>query len=66
MRQQERVTADKDTAVEYHQFTQSRALRGAIAIVGILTWPLVVPLALLARLSDFVFLACSQLLALVP
>ena len=32
----------------------------------VLTWPLTVPLALLSRLSDFIFLFCSQFFALFP
>jgi acetyltransferase-like isoleucine patch superfamily enzyme len=66
MRLSERVTRDKDVAIEYHQFTQSQALRVAMAVAGVLTWPLVLPLALLSRVSDFVFLTCSQFLAFVP
>ncbi|NJO12554.1 MAG: hypothetical protein HC872_02810 [Gammaproteobacteria bacterium] len=66
MRQQQRITADRDTPIEYHQFSQSTALRMAMRIAGILTWPIVLPLALLSRLSDFVFLTCTQLIAFVP
>lgn len=54
------------TEIQYHQFAQSRGLRFAAVIAGILSWPLVLPLAALARLSDFVFLTCTQLLALLP
>ncbi len=66
MRQQERITADRETPIEYHQFSQSGALRSAMAVAGILTWPIVLPLALLSRLSDFIFLTCTQMLAFVP
>lgn len=66
MRTAEPIVADRDVAIEYHQFNQSAALRAATAVAGVLTWPIVLPLALLARLSDFVFLTCTQLLALVP
>lgn len=66
MRHAERINTERDVAIDYHQFTQSPALRAATAIVGILTWPLVLPLALLSRLSDFLFLTCSQFLAYVP
>lgn len=65
MRDSGRVSTEYSD-VQYHQFTQSPALRGAIAVAGILTWPVVLPLALLARVSDFVFITCSQLFALVP
>jgi acetyltransferase-like isoleucine patch superfamily enzyme len=41
-------------------------VKTAIAVAGVLTWPVVLPLALLSRVSDFVFLTCSQLLAFVP
>lgn len=66
MRHTERINTERDVAIDYHQFSQSAALRVATAIVGILTWPLVLPLALLSRLSDFLFLTCSQFLACVP
>ncbi len=66
MRADERIRADVPTEIQYHQFTQSRALRGAMAIAGAITWPITIPLALLARASDFVFLTCSQMLSLVP
>lgn len=61
-----RVTAEQDTEVRYHQFEPSSAMRWAMAVAGILTWPLTLPLALLSRLSDFVFVSCSQFLALFP
>ena len=66
MRHEGRIEADEYTAIEYHQFTQSRVTRVAIAIAGIITWPLTIPLAVLSRLSDFVFVTCSQFFALFP
>ena len=66
MRHEGRIEADKYTEIEYHQFNQSPAMRAAFAVCGILTWPLTVPLALLSRLSDFVFVTCSQFFALFP
>lgn len=66
MRQSERVVAEHDVEVEYHQFNPTRAMRRAMALAGVLSWPLVLPLALLARTSDFVFHSLSQLLALIP
>lgn len=65
MRQEGRIGGEY-TSIDYHQFTQSASLKRAIQIAGILTWPLILPLALLARLSDFVFITCSQSLSLVP
>jgi acetyltransferase-like isoleucine patch superfamily enzyme len=53
--------------IEYAQFRrEGGALRIVMAIVGILLWPIAIPLALLARLSDVIFRSCSELLALVP
>lgn len=66
MRTGERITEDRDHDIQYHQFSQSGSLRFAMAAAGVLTWPVVLPLVLLARVSDFVFLTCSQLLAFVP
>lgn len=50
----------------YVQFTAGRAMRGAMTAIGILLWPLALPLALLSRLSDLIFRSCSELLAFVP
>lgn len=66
MRHEGRVEADRDTPIEYHQFSQSAATRVTTAVLGVLTWPLVLPLALISRISDFIFLFCSQLLAMLP
>ncbi len=66
MKYEGRIEAGKYTAVEYSQFSQSTAMRIAISICGVLTWPLVIPLALLSRVSDLVFLFCSQLFAFFP
>ena len=51
---------------EYLQFTAGRGVRVAMRAIGILFWPLVLPLALISRLSDLVFRTCSEFLALVP
>lgn len=37
-----------------------------MAVLGVLTWPVTLPLALLSRVSDIVFRSCSELLSLVP
>ena len=66
MRHDERIVADKYTRIEYDQFNQSATTRTVIAVLGVLCWPVVLPLALLSRLSDFLFLFCSQFLALIP
>jgi acetyltransferase-like isoleucine patch superfamily enzyme len=50
----------------YLQFTAGRGTRFALALIGILLWPIAIPLASLSRLSDVVFRTCSELLALVP
>ncbi len=66
MRHTDRISSENYTDVEYHQFSQSSGLRLAMALAGALSWPVVIPLALLSRLSDFVFVTCSQLLAFAP
>jgi virginiamycin A acetyltransferase len=52
--------------VDYLQFRAGAAFRTVRAIAGVLTWPLVLPLALVSRWSMYVFQTCSELLALVP
>lgn len=66
MKHEGRIELDRYTPIEYEQFSQSTAMRLAMMILGVLTWPLTVPLALLSRLSDLIFLFSSQLLALFP
>jgi len=66
MRHEGRIEAGEYTEIEYHQFNQSRGMRVAFALAGALTWPLTIPLALLSRLSDFLFVTCSQFFALFP
>lgn len=66
MKTEGRIESGEYTRIEYHQFSQGRTSKVLIAVCGVLTWPLVLPLALLSRLSDFIFLFCSQLLALAP
>ena len=61
----ERVAAEY-TEARYLQFTASPGVRGLMAILGILTWPVALPLALLSRLSDIIFRSCSELLAFFP
>ena len=61
-----RIEADATTRVEYSQFTMSRGMQLAVAVAGVLTWPVTIPLALLSRLSDLIFRSCSELLAMVP
>ena len=66
MRHEGRIEADQYSRIEYEQFSQSTATRTATAVLGVLTWPVTLPLALLSRMSDFVFLFCSQFFALIP
>lgn len=66
MRHKGRIEADHYTRIEYQQFDQSGAMRAATAVLGALTWPLCIPMALLSRLSDLIFLFFSQLLSIVP
>lgn len=61
-----RVPEDRYVESAYLQFRQSRGLRWTLAVLGVLTWPIVVPLALLSRTSDIVFRSCAELLAFVP
>ena len=66
MRRKERVERHGFSRIEYRQFKPSTSLRVALAIAGVLTWPLVLPLAVLSRLSDDIFMTCSQFLSFFP
>jgi virginiamycin A acetyltransferase len=52
--------------VRYLQFTAGTGVRIVMRAIGILFWPIVLPLALLSRLSDIVFRSVSEWFALVP
>jgi acetyltransferase-like isoleucine patch superfamily enzyme len=66
MRSAGRIEADQYVDVEYHQFSQTGLVRLTMTVAGALTWPLILPLALLSRTSDFIFRTSSELLAIVP
>ncbi len=61
----ERVSGDY-TEASYLQFTAGPTTRFAMAVIGILLWPIALPLALLSRLSDILFRTFSEMLAWVP
>lgn len=66
MQHNQRITNHADTEVCYQQFSPGAGLLRAMRIASVLTWPVVLPMALLARRSDFAFRTCSELLAVVP
>lgn len=66
MRYSERIVADRFTSIDYHHYTQGVSLQVALRVAGILSWPVVLPLVLVARLSDFMFRTCSEMLSIVP
>lgn len=61
-----RIPADRYVDIEYQQFRPGAAVRAVMAVLGVLTWPLTLPLALLSRISDVIFRSCSELLSLLP
>jgi len=52
--------------VEYLQFRPRKVMAAAQGFIGILTWPIVWPLAMLARWSDIIFRTMSEFLSFVP
>src|SRR5438034_2321303 len=52
--------------VEYLQYRAPRWIEVARTVAGLLTWPVVWPLAMLSRTSDMLFRTVSELLSLVP
>jgi len=62
----DRIVENKYVDIDYHQFSQSAGLKLAMRIAGILTWPIILPIALVSRISDFIFITNSQLLSLIP
>jgi acetyltransferase-like isoleucine patch superfamily enzyme len=66
MKQAAPIGADDYVAVEYQQFAQPPLLQWAMRLAGLLTWPVVLPLAVVARMSDLLFRTISECLALLP
>jgi acetyltransferase-like isoleucine patch superfamily enzyme len=62
----DRVPSDHYVETSYLQFQPSKLVRGVMAVLGVLTWPLVLPLALLSRISDVIFRSCAEFLSLIP
>ncbi len=52
--------------VRYLQFESGGGFRRVMSVLGLLTWPLTVPLALLCRCSIFLFRTVSEALSIVP
>ena len=52
--------------VEYLQFSAKPWFYALQRFVGFLTWPLVIPMALISRISDIAFCSFSELVAIVP
>jgi len=61
-----RIEHGRYSDVEYLQYRSPRWIAVARAVAGILTWPVVWPLARLSRASDMVFRTVSELLSLIP
>jgi len=61
-----RIEHGQYSDVEYLQYRSRRWIEVARAIVGILTWPVVWPVAMLSRTSDMVFRTVSEMLSLIP
>jgi acetyltransferase-like isoleucine patch superfamily enzyme len=61
-----RIERGHYTDVEYLQYRGPRWLTIARAVAGVLTWPFVWPLAMLAQTSDIVFRTVFELLSLIP
>ena len=57
---------DEYSELSYLQFNKSRGLRIAETVAGILTWPILWPLAMLARRSELFFRTVSELLSVIP
>lgn len=52
--------------IDYLQFSASKKFRIIQTVFGILSWPLVLPLAFVARKSDILFRAFSEFFSIVP
>jgi len=62
----ERIEVGKYSEVEYLQFRGRRGMDILQSFLGVLTWPVVWPLAMLARVSDIIFRTMSEFLGFIP
>jgi acetyltransferase-like isoleucine patch superfamily enzyme len=62
----QKVVQGQYTPAEYLQFRSTRRFRVVRALVGLLFWPLVWPLAMLGRTSDILFRTASEFLSFIP
>ena len=62
----DRVEHGRYTEVSYYQYRTGPVYKYVRAIIGVLTWPITVPMALLSRISDEIFRTFSELLSVVP
>lgn len=62
----ERVVSDHYVNVDYFQFSKPAILHAVMRFIGIFTWPLILPLAFISKMSDFLFHTVSELLACLP
>lgn len=62
----ESVEVGQYTETKYLQFQPSRTVQLVMGALGVLTWPLTIPMAVLSRASDIIFRSCSELLSVVP
>jgi len=61
-----RIQHGQYSDIEYVQFRAPRWIEVARMVAGVLTWPVVWPLAMLGRTSDILFRTASELLSMVP
>lgn len=54
------------TDVDYLQFSPGSRIHTIQSVIGVLLWPIALPLAFIARQSDILFRAISEFLSIVP
>ena len=59
-------SADRYSDVSYLQFNKSRSFLIFERIAGVLTWPVIWPLAILSRRSELLFRTMSEFLSVIP
>lgn len=60
------IRENEYVAIDYLQFTAGRKFRAIQALLGVLSWPVILPLALIARSSDILFRTFSEFLSVIP
>jgi acetyltransferase-like isoleucine patch superfamily enzyme len=66
MKNNNSIHAEEYSDIDYLQFNASPVFRFMQKLLGVLSWPFVLPLVLVSRMSELLFRSISEFISLVP